>query len=133
MGPRSSGSIRKKILVWTTGGRNEPALVECLRGTGYEPVVYTDVHDVVAVSAAEVPDLIVLDVEGGPGAAEGVIAQLAARGADKNLPMLVLTGAEDAPPPHAPPEAATEPMLATTGLPASRSRTTSRQIASAPV
>jgi two-component system cell cycle response regulator len=99
MGPRSSRSIRKKILIWTSGGRHEPGLAECLRGTGYEPVVYTDVHDVVAVSAAEVPDLIVLDVDGGSSSAEGVIAQLAARGADKNLPILVLAGADDAPPP----------------------------------
>jgi diguanylate cyclase (GGDEF)-like protein len=98
MGPRSAGSVRKKILIWTSGGRNELPLADCLRGIGYEPVVYTDVHDIVAVSAAEVPDLIVLDIEGGSSSAEGVIAQLAARGADKNTPMLVLAEAGDAPP-----------------------------------
>lgn len=90
MGPRCARSIRKKILVWTSGGRNELALAECLRRIGYEPVVYTDVHDIIAVSAAEVPDLVVLDVNGGSVGSEGAIAQLAARGADKNLPILVL-------------------------------------------
>lgn len=99
MGPRSARSVRKKILVWTSGGRNERALADCLRDIGFEPVVYTDVHDIVAVSAAEVPDLIVLDLAGGSSATEGTIAQLSARGTDKSLPMLVLAESEDAPPP----------------------------------
>jgi diguanylate cyclase (GGDEF)-like protein len=99
MGPRSAGSIRKKILIWTSGGRSERALADCLRDIGYEPVVYTDVHDIVAVSAAELPDLLVLDLDGGSSAAEGSIAQLGARGADGNLPMLVLAESADGPPP----------------------------------
>ena len=90
MGPRSARSVRKKILIWTSGGRGERELADCLRAIGYEPVVYTDVHDIVAVSAAEIPDLIVLDLAGGSSSAEGAIAQLEARGADKTLPMLVL-------------------------------------------
>jgi len=98
MGPRSARSVRKKILIWTSGGRSERALADCLRDVGFEPVVYTDVHDIVAVSAAETPDLIVLDLEGGASSAEGTIAQLNARGADKNLPMLVLAECKHAPP-----------------------------------
>jgi diguanylate cyclase (GGDEF)-like protein len=101
MAPRSARSVRKKVLIWTSGGRSERELAECLRDIGYEPVVYTDVHDIVAVSAAEVPDLIVLDLAGGAASAEGTIAQLAARGADKSLPMLVLAESEDTPPPSA--------------------------------
>jgi diguanylate cyclase (GGDEF)-like protein len=59
-------------------------------------VVYTDVHDIVAVSAAELPDLIVLDLAGGSSSAEGAIAQLGARGGDRNIPVLVLAESTDA-------------------------------------
>ncbi len=96
MGSRSARSVRKKILIWTSGGRGERELADCLQAVGYEPVVYTDVHDIVAVSAAEIPDLIVLDLAGGSSSAEGAIAQLEARGADKTLPMLVLAESKDA-------------------------------------
>lgn len=96
MGPRSTSSVRKKILVWTSGGRSERELADCLREIGYDAVVYTDVHDIVAVSAAEVPDLIVLDLAGGSSSAEGAIAQLGARGGDRNVPLLVLAESRDA-------------------------------------
>jgi diguanylate cyclase (GGDEF)-like protein len=106
MGPRGSGSVRKKILIWTSGGRSEVELADCFVAVGYQAVVYTDVHDIIAVSAAEIPDLIVLDLEGGPSSAEGAIAQLGARGAHRMIPVLVL--AEDN---EALPASADEPSL----------------------
>lgn len=96
MGPRGSRSVRKKILIWTSGGRSEVELADCFGAIGYEAVVYTDVHDVIAVSAAEVPDLIVLDLDGGSSSAEGVIAQLGARGAANKTPVLVLAESTEA-------------------------------------
>lgn len=60
MVPRSSQSIRRKILIWSSGGGEDKDLCMWLQGAGYEIACYPDVHDIIAVCAAEMPDLVVL-------------------------------------------------------------------------
>lgn len=95
MGPRSARSVRQKALIWTSGGRGERELADCLRAVGYEAVVYTEVHDIVAVSAAEIPDLIIFDLAGGSSSSEGAIACLDAQASHRGVPVLILAESSD--------------------------------------
>ena len=60
MAPRASQSTRKKILVWLGGDRPDACLTDWLQAAGYEAISYPDVHDIVAVCAAEAPNLVVI-------------------------------------------------------------------------
>lgn len=57
---RPSQPTRKKILVWSGGETPDKRLADWLQSAGYEAVVYPDVHDIVAVCAAETPNLLIL-------------------------------------------------------------------------
>ncbi|MBD3348125.1 MAG: diguanylate cyclase, partial [Candidatus Eisenbacteria bacterium] len=61
MSPRASQPTRKKILIWSRDRSQFEELSDWLSAAAYEVVVYPDVHDIVAVCAAELPDLIVMD------------------------------------------------------------------------
>ncbi len=60
MSPRACQPTRKKILVWSKDRSREVELADWLHSAGYETVVYPDVHDIVAVCAAELPNLIIM-------------------------------------------------------------------------
>jgi len=60
MSPRASQPTRKKILVWSKDRSQHQELSEWLSDAGFEIAVYPDVHDIAAVCAAELPNLIVL-------------------------------------------------------------------------
>ncbi len=60
MSPRACQPTRKKILVWSKDRSREVEVADWLHSAGYETVVYPDVHDIVAVCAAELPNLIVM-------------------------------------------------------------------------
>ena len=55
MSPRACQPTRKKILIWSKDRTRETEIADWLHSAGYETVVYPDVHDIVAVCAAETP------------------------------------------------------------------------------
>ena len=97
MGPRVSQPVRKRILVWSSDGRGERELVQWLQDSGYDVVVYPDVHDIVAVCAAEMPQLVVLDASTA-GVEEGhPLDRLEEDKRTKDVPVLVLSEGMDPP------------------------------------
>jgi diguanylate cyclase (GGDEF)-like protein len=86
MGTRISQPTRKKVLLWSSEGLAE-GLSDVIRDGGYEAAVYPDVHDIVAVCAAEVPNLIVMAEE---TAAPALIDRLDEDQRTARIPVLVL-------------------------------------------
>ena len=95
MGSRGSHSTRKKILIWSSDVPGESVLGDRVRRAGYETVVYPDVHDIVAVCAAEEPDLVILDVGREVGDALRCLERLGDDARTKAAPVLVLTDGQD--------------------------------------
>jgi diguanylate cyclase (GGDEF)-like protein len=95
MAPRASQPTRKKILIWSGGDKPQARLADWLQAAGYETVVYPDVHDVVAVCAAEAPNLMVVS---GCESASGLLESLDGNPRTNRTPVLLLYDGCDPPP-----------------------------------
>lgn len=92
MSLRACQPTRKKILVWSKDRSREVEVADWLHSAGYETVVYPDVHDIVAVCAAELPNLIVM------GSCDmGSLDRLDEDARSRRTPVLFLSDSDDAP------------------------------------
>lgn len=92
MAPRACQPTRKKVLVWVEDRTRETDIAGWLDATGYETCVYPDVHDIVAVCAAEMPNLIILRA----GSA-GLIDRLDEDSKSRRIPVLLISDDRDPP------------------------------------
>ncbi|MFH1502236.1 MAG: diguanylate cyclase [Candidatus Eisenbacteria bacterium] len=92
MSPRACQPTRKKILIWSKDRSRDTQVADWLHAAGYETAVYPDVHDIVAVCAAEMPNLVVLgDVD------VALLDRLDEDHSGRRTPVLILSD-RDAPP-----------------------------------
>lgn len=92
MSPRASQPTRKKILVWSKDRSRDVEVSDWLHSAGYETVVYPDVHDIVAVCAAELPNLIVM------GSVDtATLDRLDEDSRSRRTPVLLLSDADEQP------------------------------------
>ena len=92
MSPRASQPTRKKVLVWSRDRKQHCELADWLSSSGYEVVVYPDVHDIVAVCAAELPSLIVLSSND-----SGLLDRIDGNQKSRKIPVLLLSECQDPP------------------------------------
>jgi len=92
MSPRASQPTKKKIIMWSSDRQKHKELCDWLSSAGYEVAVYPDVHDIVAVCAAELPDLVILGAED-----SSILDRLDEDKRSRRLPVLLLTESDDAP------------------------------------
>jgi diguanylate cyclase (GGDEF)-like protein len=97
MMPRSSQSIRRKILIWSSGAGQEKDLCVWLQGAGYEIAAYPDVHDIIAVCAAEMPDLVILGGGGDSSEQDELIEKLQEDARTRDISILVLAAGDQPP------------------------------------
>ena len=77
--------------MWSNSKSSDTEIADWLHAAGYETAVYPDVHDIVAVCAAELPNLIIL------GAGDAALLDRLDDQSNRRIPVLLISDCEDPP------------------------------------